>query len=289
MCGFKICNRCGIEQSLDDFYTRKYSKDGYNNRCKTCCDLLRNKCTERLVHIEITEKHCKSCNITKSVTEFYKNKRIKDGYGSACKQCSDKSKKNRSNNFVEPSKNVIEKHCSTCDIIKSISEFNIDRYTKDGYSTTCKSCTNKRPHNRIIYNNVTHNLDETKQCCRCKEIKNINEFYPNNRCKDGLASKCKICSTEYNRNHRHKKPELYKVYDHKKRHFGYNPINKIFNWSDAHHLHLEDNHDFVLHIPCWLHRLYSHNSYTWKNMNHINAIALDFWINENFYKNLYEL
>lgn len=291
MCGSKICSKCGIEKLIDQFYNKKNSKDGHQSECKTCHNLRRYEYIEQLVYIETIEKYCKRCNTTKSVTEFYKNKRIKDGYSSACKQCSDKSKKNRASNFVKPSKNIIEKQCSKCNIIKSVLEFHIDRYSKDSYSTNCKDCANERTRNNvIIYDNVTHSANETKRCYCCKEIKSISEFYLNKKRKDGLTSICKTCSTEHNRNHRHKNPELYKTYDNKRRNFGYNSINKMFNWSVAHHLHLENNHDFVIQIPFWLHRLYSHNSYTGKNMQTMNAITLDFWINEDsIYKNLYEL
>lgn len=32
----KICNICGIEKDINDFYKRKKSKDGYRNDCKEC-------------------------------------------------------------------------------------------------------------------------------------------------------------------------------------------------------------------------------------------------------------
>lgn len=32
----KICNKCGDEKTLDNFYKKKGSKDGYMNQCKEC-------------------------------------------------------------------------------------------------------------------------------------------------------------------------------------------------------------------------------------------------------------
>ncbi len=54
--------------------------------------------------------------------------------------------------------------------------------------------------------------------------------------------------------------------------------------SHKHHLHIENNHNFVIYIPDWLHMLYKHDPNSWKNMDTINAIALDYWINENTYE-----
>lgn len=285
-----MCSICGKELPLDNFYKKTVSKDGYRSECKTCGKLRITELCETRIYINIIEKCCSQCNIIKPVTYFYKNKRSKDGYSCICKQCYDKSKINRVNNFIEPSKNIIEKLCSKCNITKHISEFGLDKYSIDGYHCICKKCvnTNSRKH-VIIYDNVVHDIRDTKRCYKCKKIKNIHEFHLNKYCKDGHRSECKSCSVNRSRIHRSNNPELYKKYDHKHRNFGYKSINKTFNWCDAHHLHLENNHNFIINIPCFLHRLYSHNSYTWNNMDSINAIALDFWINENFYKNLYEI
>jgi hypothetical protein len=32
----RICSKCGIEKSLDEFYLRRGSIDGYRNDCKEC-------------------------------------------------------------------------------------------------------------------------------------------------------------------------------------------------------------------------------------------------------------
>jgi hypothetical protein len=32
----KICNKCGIEKNIEDFYKRKDTKDSYRKNCKTC-------------------------------------------------------------------------------------------------------------------------------------------------------------------------------------------------------------------------------------------------------------
>lgn len=34
----KVCNKCTIEKSIEDFYRNKDSKDGHKNICKECCN-----------------------------------------------------------------------------------------------------------------------------------------------------------------------------------------------------------------------------------------------------------
>ena len=64
---------------------------------------------------------------------------------------------------------------------------------------------------------------------------------------------------------------------------GFKPLNNRFECSHGHHLYLEDNLDFVIYLPDWLHRLHCHNRKTWEGMDTMNAIALDYLINEDLY------
>lgn len=32
----KVCNGCGVDKVLSEFYTHKYTKDGYRPKCKVC-------------------------------------------------------------------------------------------------------------------------------------------------------------------------------------------------------------------------------------------------------------
>ncbi len=45
------------------------------------------------------------------------------------------------------------------------------------------------------------NMEATKQCTKCKTIKNISEFKINKNYKDGLVSWCTKCNREYGRRH----------------------------------------------------------------------------------------
>lgn len=61
-------------------------------------------------------------------------------------------------------------------------------------------------------------------------------------------------------------------------------LNQKINRFHKHHLHLDQSRSFVIYIPSWLHSIYHHNPHTWDGMDSINAIALDYWINEDIYE-----
>lgn len=70
-----------------------------------------------------------------------------------------------------------------------------------------------------------------------------------------------------------------------KRGLGYLPLNNYFKGSHAHHLLLEDNIWFCVHIPAFLHSFFRHRSDSFKGMLTINAVALSYWlIDYQFFK-----
>lgn len=58
----------------------------------------------------------------------------------------------------------------------------------------------------------------------------------------------------------------------KRRVLGFAPINESFVGCEAHHV----DHDHVLYIPSELHKSVSHNIWTGKNMEQINALAFQY-------------
>lgn len=68
---------------------------------------------------------------------------------------------------------------------------------------------------------------------------------------------------------------------------GYIPLNTYFEGSASHHLFLERSKDFVVFIPNFLHKIFLHNHKTGKGMETINSAALDFWVNELIYHELF--
>ena len=136
-------------------------------------------------------KRCSKCGETKSVDQFYKEKRNSNGLCSQCKACQVKHKK--SLNFsVDP--NLKEKKCSKCDKTKSPDEFYKEKRYSNGLTSQCKACQSKYAKSRNC--SVDPNLKE-KKCSRCDKIKSPDEFGKEKKNSSGLKAHCKACQVKY--------------------------------------------------------------------------------------------
>lgn len=150
-------------------------------------------------------KKCCTCHDEKSLEEFSKNKRSKDGLSSACKSCAKQMarewrKKNKHDGRV-----VSNKHCSTCDKVKSANEFYNDKSRVDGLSNQCRKCVQKyRVENRgklleaaRLQNSKRAEREKIqvdgRVCPQCKEYKEASEYWKSKHTVDGLYSCCKAC------------------------------------------------------------------------------------------------
>lgn len=109
-------------------------------------------------------KKCNKCLITMSKTSFNKDKTKKDGLHTICRLCEKESKKKYKETKKETMKEITEKKCSTCDIVKDISNFSEHLYTKDGYVSHCKECVKNNSNNKRTIdkeNNIRY------KCGRC--------------------------------------------------------------------------------------------------------------------------
>ncbi len=92
----KICNKCKIEKSVDNFPFKNKAK-GYRMPYCSPCD------TERRKKIKpsrknpnnhfVSNKYCTKCNINKQINDFYFDK-SKNNFGSICKLCISVRRKN---------------------------------------------------------------------------------------------------------------------------------------------------------------------------------------------------
>jgi hypothetical protein len=74
----------------------------------------------------------------------------------------------------------------------------------------------------------------------------------------------------------------FKAYSAKrKRNFGFNILNKPFENSHAHHLHI-NNTDDVIFIPADLHQSIWHSYYDVRKMSYINSVVLNWWLDTQF-------
>lgn len=129
--GEKICNKCCVKKTLDNFHKDKTKSDGYNNNCKKCRSTKKEEPDEPVEKEEIKDKICSKCKVTKTVDNFYKRG---DGYRAECKAC-------RPNyDYSHKKERDLEQEytCTTCKIVKKGSEFN------KTIETICKECCGKR-------------------------------------------------------------------------------------------------------------------------------------------------
>lgn len=92
---YKVCRECQIVKPASEFYKRKENKDGLFHSCKACMDKRTNRNNhkrqaerrrEKLIE-EGATKVCSKCGQEKSVEDFNKNSRKKDGLSDVCKAC----------------------------------------------------------------------------------------------------------------------------------------------------------------------------------------------------------
>lgn len=75
--GSKICCKCGIEKSREEFYARKKATDGLRTRCKSC-ESEDSKITRSKPESQIRTKAYKSTDEYKSKSREYMRKKLSD-------------------------------------------------------------------------------------------------------------------------------------------------------------------------------------------------------------------
>jgi len=148
---------------------------------------------------ELEVKNCKVCGTIKSINEFYRIGRNREGFRSKCIDCTKRLMLESVEN--EHKVRTENKTCSKCLIIFSILFFSKDIYSKDGKRKQCKECdkkNNKKVKSGYKENNkLGLNVDIiSKKCAKCKEIKLISMFGKNSSFKDGYQHYCKFCHKE---------------------------------------------------------------------------------------------
>ncbi len=84
----------------------------------------------------MAEKRCLKCGESKSLGEFYRSSRIKDGYENGCKQC----RRERVNEKDFAPRTEGDKICPRCGEARSVAEFNRNKQMSDGLASWCKRC-----------------------------------------------------------------------------------------------------------------------------------------------------
>jgi hypothetical protein len=102
----KVCKKCGVEKTVDQFSVNRAAKDGLVNSCKPC-ETARVKAwskanpdkvkawadANRLNNIAATlspdtPRKCNQCGIMKTISDFHANPRNKENLRKICKECT---------------------------------------------------------------------------------------------------------------------------------------------------------------------------------------------------------
>ena len=92
---------------------------------------------------ETLHKKCSKCELILTRESFNKDKSKRDGLHTTCRSCEKNAKKKYIDIKKEQMKNITEKKCSLCEVIKPIDEFSQHLYSKDGFVMYCKECIRK--------------------------------------------------------------------------------------------------------------------------------------------------
>ena len=98
---------------------------------------------------------------------------------------------------------LIKLECCKCGEIKSVDNFYKCKSKKDGYDNKCIKCQMKnRNRKHLLYRMYDENGTLIKlECCKCGEIKTVDNFNKCNSKKDGYNTICKKCTKKYSSNH----------------------------------------------------------------------------------------
>ena len=160
-----VCANCKMEKSLTEFYKNKRNKSGYFASCKKCVIIKTKELTQKYSELEVREtknkKVCCCCKIEKSLDNFHKDKRQKNGSYPSCKLCKNAKVKELAHKYArqENKETKDKKVCSRCKIDKNISEYVKNRFQKDGYANECKNCR----HNYYLACVEAKHLDKIKK------------------------------------------------------------------------------------------------------------------------------
>ena len=178
----KFCRTCSDEKELSEFYVS--SRDGTMPDCKECTSARARERkaakpnARKMYPIEkdgngIDVKECSVCHERKNLQEFSPRSKEKGTFQPRCKSCD----------------KAIQRACC-----KKRTAKNIAKRDSDGNSENV-SKSNTKGKGRKPLHDVILNLagEPSKECCRCGEIKSIEEFYSDISKATGKTAACKKC------------------------------------------------------------------------------------------------
>ena len=176
----KTCKQCNEIKDKNEF-------SGRSLRCKYCTNQnsIKQKIEKAMLEgkeykykpileydVNRTSKICTKCEEEKIISEFYINKKSKDGHTARCIKCMCRKK-------IISHEDTISKICNTCDIRKELIEFYKDDGCRLAYKNKCKTCESisKKIYreNRVISDDEKLRLKEYQDKYREENRDIINE------------------------------------------------------------------------------------------------------------------
>lgn len=156
-------------------------------------------------------KTCGRCHVEKSSTDFYRNKRERDGLTRYCRTCVlaqqaqarlDAGMKPRvplprtGRRYDVPEG---QKYCPHCKIVKARTEFYPAKSSVDGLFGWCKDCQKSDMERRRRAKGIGPRVvdSERKSCPRCGQHKLLSAFAPNPARPRGVNAYCRPCHRAY--------------------------------------------------------------------------------------------
>jgi hypothetical protein len=205
----KECNRCHRVLPLSQFDRDKAFGSGHRPVCKDCKKKRINALLDRWAHDRakgtdlLTEKECKDCHTVKPISAFGLDKHHKSGTSHICKECKndrqqllrEKWKHERTSTGNAPQ----EKTCRTCGKRYPAAHFTCIGNSKDGLSSTCKSCQvlwRKQKKLQWREERRTQEPVSHKRCPSCHRDLPVSHYYVMEGWKDGVSFYCKECTLQ---------------------------------------------------------------------------------------------
>lgn len=122
----KTCSTCGKTKYLSDFYNDKKAKDGKQYNCKTCSNLRLKQYQSRKAELavikgDVKNAVCTQCSVSKPIDQFRKRREdYGGGYYAFCKECSNRSNKNKGIPMPEKPEIDFTKPLDNLDFLKDL-------------------------------------------------------------------------------------------------------------------------------------------------------------------------
>lgn len=151
-----------------------------------------------------------------------------------------------------------------------------------GYKKALKLCELPIKHIRTKEEQILHKKQYRKQWYLDNPTYNAEYIKLNPETKRKRDAKYRLMHKRERAIYLKNNSNKFKAYSAKRyRNFGFKILNRQFENSHAHHLHI-NNVDDVMYIPIYIHRIVWHSYKNPVKMSHINSIVLNWWFDTQF-------